>query len=134
MNEKEKQALRQWYSQEWVLNAILKAKEAEDWDTLEAHVHRNCLLPLSKHDTLPDFMRNPEGGPLFPSNLSPLQDQEGWQDAIEIGWEVVKEKLGVTMEEVQGKIRAEKDADWEVFMKSVEEREKSRKDKKDPTP
>jgi len=126
MQENEKNALRRWYSQEWVLAAVNKAKDMEDWDTLEATVQRNALLPLSKHEQLPDYMCAAEGKPLFPTNLSPLYDQEGWQDAIEIGWDVIREKTGVSMEFVQAQIRAEKDADWEVFMKSVEERKKAR--------
>jgi hypothetical protein len=71
-------------------------------------------------------MRTEDGKPLFPTSLSPLYDAEGWQDAIEIGWAVIEEKTGVSMDHVQSKLRAEKDADWDVFMKSVEERKKQR--------
>lgn len=126
MNDTEKKALEKWYAQQWILDAVRKARDEENWDDVESHVQRNVLLPLSKHPDLPDYMRTPEGEPLFPSNLSPLNDAEAWQDAIEIGWAVIEEKLGITMDEVQGHLRAEKDADWEVFMKSVEEREKKR--------
>jgi len=131
MNEKEKQALQRWYSQDWILAAVRKALDSEDWDTLEATVQKHALLPLGKHSQLPDYMRDDAGKPLFPTSLSPLQDMEGWQDAIEIGWAVIADKTGISMEAVQAKIRAEIDADWEVFMKSVEERKKGREKKKD---
>ncbi|MFH1998572.1 MAG: hypothetical protein ABIK28_02775, partial [Planctomycetota bacterium] len=77
---------------------------------------------------LPDFMKTTDGKPLFPTGLNPIKDLEGWQDAIEVGWAVTEEKTGISMEFVQGKIREEKDADWEVFIKSVEERKKQRED------
>jgi hypothetical protein len=35
------------------------------------------------------------------------------------------------MEHVQDKLRAEKDADWDVFMKSVEKRKKERGEDKE---
>ncbi|MHC4944201.1 MAG: hypothetical protein ACYTG7_14400 [Planctomycetota bacterium] len=131
MNENEKEALRRWYSQDWIIAAVNKAKEQEDWDALEANVQKHALLPLSKHGQLPDFMRTEEGKPLFPTSLSPLYDAEGWQDAIEIGWAVIEEKTGISMEHVQDKLRAEKDADWDVFMKSVEKRKKERGEDKE---
>ncbi len=126
MDEKRKDALRKWYSQDWVIQALNKKKEEENWDDFEAQVQRFILLPLGKHDKLPDFMRDDDGKTLFPTNLNPLHDEEGWQDAIEVGWDVVKEKLSVSMEEVQAKIRSEIDEDWERFMKSVEERKKGK--------
>ena len=129
MNEKQEDALRRWYAQEWILDTVKRAHEEEDWEEVESHVHRTVLLPLGKHNDLPDFMRNDVGGPLFPTNLSPLQDHEGWSEAVEIGWQVVSEKLGISRDEVQGKIRAEQDEDWEVFMKSVEERERKKKNR-----
>lgn len=129
MNDIETEALKRWYSQEWILAAVRKARDEEDWDALEATVQKHALMPLSKHSQLPDYMRKEGDKPLFPTNLSPLNDVENWQDAIEIGWVVIADKTGVTMEAVQEKIRAEKDADWDVFMKSVEERKKKRGDK-----
>ena len=129
MDEKQKNAIRKWYSQNWILEAVQRTLDAEEWEELESLVHRTVLLPLSKHRELPDFMRNEKGGPLFPTSLSPLQDHKGWSEATSIGWEVVEERLGVSKEKVQGEINVEQDADWDRFMKSVEEREKSRKKK-----
>ena len=86
----------------------------------------STYFPLSKHGQLPDYMKAEGDKPLFPSNLNPMNDEELWQDAIEIGWAVVEEKLGVSMEFVQKQIRSEIDDDWDRFMKSVEERKKSR--------
>ena len=105
MNDTEKEALRRWYSQDWIIAAVNKAKEHEDWDALEANVQKHALLPLSKHGELPDFMRDEDGKPLFPTSLSPLYDAEGWQDAIEIGWAVIEEKTGISMDHVQSKLR-----------------------------
>lgn len=124
----EKEALKRWYSQDWIIEAVNKAKDANDWDNLEATVQRHGLMPLSKIDDLPDFMKTSEGKPLFPTGLNPMKDLEGWQDAIEVGWAVIEEKTGISMDFVQEKLREEKDADWEVFMKSVEERKKQRGD------
>jgi hypothetical protein len=126
LDEKQKNALKIWYEQSWILDSVKRSFDAQDWEDVEAIVHRNGLYPLGKHAELPDYMRNDEGKPLFPTNLNPINDMEGWQDAIEIGWAVVAEKLGFTMDEVQQHIRDEQDADWEIFMKSVEERKKAR--------
>jgi hypothetical protein len=131
MNKKEREAVKKWYSQGWILEAVRKSCEQEAWDDLEANVQRIALIPLSKHDNLPDYMRTPEGKPLFTSNLSPMSNEEEWQDAVEIGWEVVREKLGISEIEVRKKLQDEIDADWEVFMKSVEERKKKRSDTPD---
>jgi len=125
------EALRKWYSQKWVLDSIKRVYEAEDWEEVEASVHRNVLYPLGKHDQLPDYMRTEEGNPLFPSNLNPMNDQEGWGEAVAIGWQVMSEELGITKDEVQQHIRDEQDADWELFMDSVEKRKKERSDPKD---
>jgi hypothetical protein len=128
MDEKQTEALKKWYSQEWILDAVRKAEKAGEWDDLETHVQRHALMPLSKHAELPDYMTDDEGKPLFPTNCNPLHDQDSWQDAIEVGWAVIEEKTGVSMDKVQGELRKEKNADWEVFMKSIEERKKKRGD------
>ena len=58
MDEKQKNAIRKWYSQNWILEAVKRTLDAEEWEELESLVHRTVLLPLSKHRELPDFMRN----------------------------------------------------------------------------
>lgn len=126
MDETRKAALRRWYGQEWVLQAVKKAHAAGDWEEVETCVHRTVLLPLSKHHALPDYMREENGAPLFPKNLNPLQDYESWSEAVRVGWSVMEENLGITMDAVQDKIRAEQDAEWKRFMDSVEERKKKR--------
>jgi hypothetical protein len=121
------QALRKWYTQSWVLDSIRRMYEAQEWEDLEAAVHRNVLFPLSKHDELPDYLRTEEGGPLFPSNLNPLHDHEGWQEAVNVGWEVMREQLKISKEEVQQNIRKEQDQEWDRFIASVEKRKKERR-------
>lgn len=126
IDETQKKALIRWYSQAWVLEAVRKSKEEENWDDVEAHVQRHILMPLSKHSELPDYMKNEDNSPLFPTNCNPMNDEEIWQDAIEIGWKVMEEKVGLPMDFVQAQIKSEIDADWEVFMKSVDERKKKK--------
>ena len=130
MDETRKTALRRWYAQEWLLQAVRKAHDAGEWEDMESCIHRTVLLPLGKHDALPDYMREENGAPLFPTNLNPLTDYELWAEAVAVGWEVMEDKLGITKDAVQDKIRAEQDIDWKRFMDSVEARKKNRDDKR----
>ena len=121
MNEKEKEAIKRWYSQNWIIEMVRKTLETKEWDEVQMDVQRKALMPLGKHQELPDYMKTPEGKPLFISNLNPMNDEEEWQDAIEIGWKVIEEKLGISEIEIGRKLQAVQDADWEIFMKSVED-------------
>jgi hypothetical protein len=83
-----------------------------------------CLFPLARHSELPDYLKDDEGKPLFPTNLNPKEDLEKWQDAIEVGWEVVEKKFGLHHDDVHRSIAREQKEDWAQFMARYEERKK----------
>lgn len=126
LTEREHDALVQWYSQKEILDEAERLIRAKAWERLEEHLHMRCLFALSRHSELPDFMRDDDGGPLFPTNLNPGNDLEKWQDGIEVAWEVVEKELSLTHDEVHRRIAAEQKVDWETFVKRAEERRKSR--------
>ena len=126
LTEREHDALVQWYSQKEILDETKRLIRAKAWERLEEHLHMRCLFALSRHSELPDFMRDDDGGPLFPTNLNPGNDLEKWQDGIEVAWEVVEKELSLTHDEVHRRIAAEQKVDWETFVKRAEERRKSR--------
>jgi len=125
-NDEMRLALRQWYSREEVLDEARRLIENKDYIRLEDSVHKLFLLPLSKHDELPNYMRNADGSPLFPTNLSPIVDEPLWQDAIDVGWEIMQEKLGFSRDKLHTSIAEVQEEDWKNFLESVERREKER--------
>lgn len=116
LDDIQKKALKTWYAQDWILDKVRELRQADRWEKLEEFVHRDAIMPVSKHDKLPDYMRNDEGKTLFPDNLSPMANLEGWQDAIEVGWAVINDKLGLSQDEVHVKIRDIQNADWDDFL------------------
>lgn len=126
MNEVESSAIRQWYSQPHLLENARQILATEDYLELEEYVQMTCLFPLSRHFDLPDYLKKEDGSPLFPHNLNPRANLTAWQDAIEVGWAVMSEHLGVTQDMVHQKIAREQVDDWDRFMKSVEQRKKER--------
>jgi hypothetical protein len=84
-----------------------------------------ALMPFSRTEELPDFVKQEDGTSMIPS-LDPRSNEEGWQDAIEIGWEVVEAELGVSRNDVHRAIAEQQKENWDSFMKSVEERKKQR--------
>lgn len=125
-SDKERDAVKQWYSQPHVLKRAQEISETGALDELEEWVHKFCLMPLSKHDDLPDYMRDGEGKPLFADSLSPIKDKEKWQDAIEVGWTVMEEEIGVSLDDVHRfEAKFQKD-DWQAFLDSIERRKKER--------
>lgn len=126
LSDVERDALRRWYGQEAVIAKAKLLYEAGKLEELEEFVHASSLFPLGRHDKLPDYMKKEDGAPLFPTNLNPRADEEQWQDAIEIGWEVVTENLGIEHDEIHRRIAKEQDQDWAAFMDSVERRKKER--------
>ena len=126
LSEREHDALVRWYSQQEILDETKRLVRAEKWEQLEEHLHMRCLFALSRHSELPDFMRDDNGGPLFPTNLNPGNDLEKWQDGIEVAWEVVEKEFHLTHDEVHRKIAGEQEADWETFIKRAEERRKEK--------
>ena len=126
LTERENDAPVRWYSQPKILDEAKRLIGAKAWEQLEEHLHMRCLFALARHSELPDFMRDDDGGPLFPTNLNPGNDLEKWQDAIEVAWEVVEKQLDLTHDEVHRRIAAEQKCDWETFLKSAEERRKEK--------
>jgi hypothetical protein len=126
LSDTERAALRTWYGRPEIMDEVRRLYGLGRLEEIEELLHRICLMPLSKHDELPDYMRDEEGKPLFPKNLNPMQDEEKWQDAIEVAWEVVEERLDFSHDDVHRAIGKEQQADWEAWLKDVERRKRER--------
>jgi hypothetical protein len=126
LTQTQQAAVAQWYTRPEVLDGARQLYEANEPERLEAFLHKEALLPLGRHDTLPDYMRDDEGGPLFPDNLSPMADEASWQDAIEIGWQVIERELGFSHDDVHRAVATEQQDDWAAFLASVEQRKNER--------
>jgi hypothetical protein len=126
LDETEHAALTRWYSQDHLLEKARDFADAGALEDLEEFVHKTALWPLGRHDSLPAFMLDDEGKPVFPTNLDPRADEDKWQDAIEVGWEVMAAKLGVSHDDVHRDVARYQEGEWELFMKSVEERKKKK--------
>jgi hypothetical protein len=126
LNEEQKEALRKWYRRTEVIDQARRLIENESWEDLEEHIHMYTLMPLRRPSDLPDYLKNDKGKALIPSNCSPMNSVEDWQDAIEVGWEVISAVLGVDQAKVNRAIKGNEDRNWESFMKSVEQRKKER--------
>jgi hypothetical protein len=118
-------ALRRWYRRPKILDEARKRIENEYWEDLEELLHMRCLLPLSRTSELPDYLKTDEGQALLPS-LDPRSNLEAWQDAIEVGWEVVEAELGISRDDVHGAIGKQQKESWEDFLKSVDRRKRER--------
>ena len=126
LTQTEREAIERWYSEEQVIQGARRLIAERDYLQLEEYIHKTVLIPLGKQEKLPDYLRNEEGKPLFPTNLDPRADEDQWQDAIEVGWEVIHLKLGVSHNDVHRSVADEQDRDWQAFIASVEERKKAR--------
>jgi hypothetical protein len=126
LNEVEQNAIRQWYSQDHVLAEARQLIAQKAYEQLEELLHGRALFSLGRHSELPGFMRNEEGQPLFPTNLDPREDEELWQSAIELGWQVLLEATGLSRADIHHRIASRQDDDWEAFLASVEERKRQR--------
>lgn len=126
LDETQREAIALWYAQPDLLVEVRRLHDAGAYEELEGYLHRTCLLSIGQHDTLPDHMRDVDGKTLFPTNLNPAEDDEGWQDAIEIGWQVVEAQLGISHDDIHRAIAAEQQDEWQTFLKSVEKRRKER--------
>jgi len=127
LDDKQKDALRQWYRKPETLEQAKKRIEDKYWEDLEELLHMRCLIPLNRTKELPDYLKKDDGSALLPS-LDPRSNLEAWQDAIEVGWEVVKAELGVSREEVHRAIGTQQKDSWDDFMQSVEERKRKREE------
>jgi hypothetical protein len=122
LNEKEHAALKQWYLRPEALEPAQHLYAEKRYEDIEEHLHMICLLPLSRHSELPDYLLNDDGSPLFPSNLNPAQDLEKWQDAVEVAWEVMQQEVGLSHDELHRVIAEEQDRDWKSFLARAEAR------------
>ena len=88
LDDKQKEALRRWYSRPEVLDQARERIEKKYWEDLEELLHMRALMPLSRTADLPDYLKTAEGEALLP-NLNPRNNQDAWEDAIAVGWGVV---------------------------------------------
>ena len=130
MNDEQKEALRQWYRRPKVLDEARKLIKNKYWEDLEEHLHMRSLVPLGRTQELPDYLKKDDGSPLLPS-VHPGTNLEAWQDAIEVGWEVVNSELGITRDEVHSLIGKQQVDSWDDFMKRFEERKREREERGD---
>jgi hypothetical protein len=126
LTEAEHDAMTRWYSQERIIDEARKFLEREDYLDLEEYIHKFSLFPLGNHGSLPDFMLNEKGETLFPTNLNPMVDEDKWQDAIEVGWEVLEARLGVSHDDVHRRVADEQADEFDTFLKSVNQRKRER--------
>lgn len=126
LTDEERQALTRWYGEPTVLERAQELHDTQPPEDLEVFLHKTCLLPLGRHDELPEYMRNAEGGPLFKDNLNPGVDIDKWRDAIEVGWEVLQDRLGITHDEIHRAVASEQQDEWQRFLDSVEQRKRDR--------
>ena len=126
LTDKETDALRRWYTQAHVLGEARTLIDQALWLELEELVQMRALVPLHRHSELPDFMLNDAGEPLFASNLNPRNDLEQWRDAVELGWKIIRDELGLSQDDVHRSVAEEQRADWDRFMESVEARRRER--------
>ena len=96
LDDRQKDALRRWYSRPEIVDEARELSRQERWEDLEEHVQMTALMPLSRAAQLPDYLLGEDGKPLLPNNASPMKDVEEWQDAIEVGWEVMEREIGVS--------------------------------------
>ena len=124
-DDKQKDGLRRWYRRPEILEQARKRVETESWEDLEELIQMRSLIPLSRTQELPDYLRTEDGEALLPS-VDPRGNLEGWQDAIEVGWEVIESDLGKTRDEVHEAIGKQQKDTWTEFVESVEQRKKER--------
>ena len=122
LTPQEHEALERWYSEDRVLDRARHLHDEGALEELEEFLHKTALLPLGRHENLPEYLRTDEGAPLFPDNLNPLSDEARWQDAIEVAWEVMRARLGFSHDDVHRAIAEQQAMDWEQFLQSVERR------------
>jgi hypothetical protein len=125
LDDREREALRRWYAEPEVKDQARKHIENKDWEELEELIQMHSLFRLERREGLPDYLKTDEGQPLLPS-LNPRANLEAWQDAIEVGWEVVASELGVQQDDVHRAIGKRQQEDWDSFVRSVEARKRER--------
>ena len=125
LSDRQEMALRQWYSQPQVLDKALAYLDDGNWSGMEEYLHRDALMPIARIDELPEFMLDEKGTPFFPTGIDPSANLEVWQDAIEVGWEVMERERGISHDRVHQEIAKIDQDDWDSFIRRAEERKKS---------
>lgn len=128
-NEKQKDAIRKWYHRAEVIDEARRLVETKQWDELEELIHMHALMPLRRFSELPDYLKDEKGEPLIPSGCAPHRSQDDWNDALETGWEVISEVLGVDQGAVNRAIKENEDRNWEEFIRRADERKREREGK-----
>lgn len=126
LTDAQREALRRWYAEASVLDEARRHADAGKYELLEDLLHRRHIQALSRPEGLPDYLMDEGGAPLFPEGLDPRKDEAAWQDAIEVGWEVVEAHLGLSHDAVHRRIASEQHDDWQAFLESVERRKRER--------
>ena len=126
LDDKQKDAIRRWYARPEIVEKARALHREGRWEDLEEHVNMLSLMPLSKIDQLPDYLKQADGEPLIPSNLNPKEDIEEWRDAVELGWEVMNREIGVSQALLNQRIAERQNENWDEFMKSIERRKQER--------
>ena len=126
LDDRQKDALRRWYSRPEVIDGARELSRQERWEELEEHVQMASLMPLGRTEELPAYLLGNDGKPLLPNDASPLKDVEEWRDAIEVGWEVMERELGVRQEHMHRSIAQRQGDDWDAFLEDVERRKQER--------
>jgi len=125
LSDRQEMALRQWYSQTQVLDTALAFLDDGNWSGMEEYLHRDALMPIARIDELPEFMLDEKGTPFFPTGIDPSANLQLWQDAIEVGWEVMERERGISHDRVHQEIAKIEQDDWDSFIRRAEERKKS---------
>jgi hypothetical protein len=126
-DETRREALKRWYAREEVLAPIRAWLEKERWLELEEYVRQGALFPIAFREGLPEWLGDEDGKPLFgAADLNPATNRDGWAEAVDIGWSVLEERLGIRRDDVIGRIEKIQDDDWQRFLASVEERKRRR--------
>ncbi len=124
LTDAEREALTAWYAREEILERCRKLHATGALEELEEYLHMTCLRPLGRHDDLPDFMRDDQGAPLFPTDLDPHKNLEQWKDAVEVAWDVMHRELGFTHDHVHRAVAEQQDRDWADFVRRAEIRKR----------
>lgn len=127
LDDRQKDALRQWYRRTEVTDEVKRLVRREDWEALEEFIQMRALFGLSRHSDLPAYLLDGDA-PLIPSNCNPRSSEEDWQDAIEVGWEVMGADFNLGRDAVHLKIKDWQERSWERFLESVDERKRSRQE------
>ncbi len=126
LTEAQHEALNKWYSRPEVLQQVQRLFKAGAYEAVEELLHKKALMPLGLPANLPPYMIDEDGQPLFPTALNPMVDQEIWQDAIEVGWEVTERDLGISHDDVHRGVAQEQNDEWQRFLDSVNQRKRER--------